>query len=54
MTLLFVVFAVVPIVRVVSAAAFGLKMIGVVAGANAVGIGLYLVGKRRGAPAAAA
>jgi amino acid transporter len=52
MTLLFVVFAVVPIVRVVSAAAFGVKMVGVVAGANASGVGLYLAGKRRVARAA--
>jgi len=47
MTLLFIVLAVFPIIRVESAAMFGVKLVAVVAGANGVGVALYLAGKRR-------
>ena len=47
MTLLFVVLAVFPIVKVQSEAMFGVKVVAVVVGANAAGVALYLAGKRR-------
>ena len=53
MTLLFIVLSVFPIVQVESEAGFGVKVAGLVAGANVVGAGIYLVGKRRRALAAA-
>jgi len=46
-TLLFVVLAIFPIVRVQSRATFGLKVMSVVVGANALGAALYIAGKRR-------
>lgn len=48
MTVLFIVLAVFPIVAVESRAAFGLKVAGLVAGANALGAALFVAGKRRG------
>ena len=53
MTLLFIVLSVFPIVEVESEAGFGVKVAGIVAGANVVGTGIYLLGKRRRAQAAA-
>jgi glutamate:GABA antiporter len=47
MTLLFIVFAVFPIVAVESRASFGLKVGGLVVGANALGVALFVAGKRR-------
>ncbi|HEX8792499.1 MAG TPA: APC family permease, partial [Polyangiaceae bacterium] len=47
MTLLFIVLAVFPIVAVESRATFGLKVSGLVVGANALGVALFVAGKRR-------
>jgi amino acid transporter len=46
-TLLFVVLAIFPIVRVESRAAFGLKVISVVLAANSLGAAVYFAGKKR-------
>jgi amino acid transporter len=48
MTLLFIVLAVFPIVAVESRTSFGLKVGGLVVVANALGIALFVAGKRRG------
>lgn len=48
MTLLFIVLAVFPIVAVESRASFGLKVGGLVVSANALGVALFVAGKRRG------
>jgi amino acid transporter len=47
MTLLFIVLAVFPIVAVESRAGFGLKVAGLVAVANVLGVALFVAGKRR-------
>ncbi|MGO8992008.1 MAG: APC family permease [Polyangiaceae bacterium] len=53
MTLLFVVLSVFPIAHVESELGFGLKLTGIVVGANVIGAGIYLAGKRRRATASA-
>jgi amino acid transporter len=47
MTLLFIVLSVFPIVEVESEAGFGVKLAGIVVGANAVGVAIYLAARRR-------
>lgn len=47
MTVLFIVLAVFPIVEVESRASFGLKVGGLVVGANALGVAVFVAGKRR-------
>jgi hypothetical protein len=46
-TLLYVVLSVLPIVPVASQVVFALKITALVVGANVVGVGLYLSGRRR-------
>jgi hypothetical protein len=47
MTLLFVVLSVVPIVEVKSTWAFTVKIVVVIVGANALGVGLWMAARKR-------